>query len=125
MGRYAERKQEQTTRTKQKHNAHKTQQNKMKRNETKQNKTKTYEALAKLCLVVTDEKGQPASKPASQQASQPASQPASKLASQQLAGGRRQGRSLYISAAARSNLRANAGVQDSRCSGPTTHSSDS
>jgi len=32
--------------------------------------------LAKLCLVVTDEKGEQASKPASQQASQQASKPA-------------------------------------------------
>jgi len=31
--------------------------------------------LAKLCLVVTDEKGEPTSKPASQQASKQASQP--------------------------------------------------
>jgi len=57
MGRYAERKQEQTTRTKQTNKHTKTTQN-----------TNTYEALAKLCLVVTDEKGQQASKPASQQA---------------------------------------------------------
>ena len=37
----------------------------------------------------------------------------------------RQGRSLNIFAVARSFLRASAGVQDSRCRGPTTHSSDS
>ena len=40
------------------------------RSKLKQNKNKqhTYTVLAKLCLVVTDEKGQPASRPASQPA---------------------------------------------------------